>query len=385
MINEVVAQITRLVKDEGVEPGRIAVLAPFMSDALRFSLQTGLTAQGIASRSHRPSRPLQSEPAARTLLTFAALGHPHWGIRPLQSDVTLALELAIDALDPVRAHLLAQVVFPQRQPTIDLLPFVDLKPAVQQRITFSAGEAYTRLHAWLADYRAETEVTPLDQFFARLFGEVLSQPGFGFHRSVEQGATDHGSQDVDAARIANQLVVSARNFRWAMTERQGEGKTGGPGEERVGANMVGREYLRLVESGALGALYLPGWDEDETAVFLAPAYTFLMRNRTVDVQFWLDVGSPGWWERLYQPLTHPYVLSHRWPKGEPWTDLHEYTTRQETVRRLLLGLIRRTRTRIILALSDFGESGFEQRGPLLSVINSVLAQEPRVKGENIAP
>jgi len=141
--------------------------------------------------------------------------------------------------------------------------------------------------------------------------------------------------------------------------------------------MVGREYLRLVESGALGALYLPGWDEDESAVFLAPAYTFLMRNRTVDVQFWLDVGSPGWWERLYQPLTHPYVLSHRWPKGQPWTDLHEYTTRQETVRRLLLGLIRRTRTRIILALSDFGESGFEQRGPLLSVINSVLAQEPR--------
>ncbi len=384
MIKEVVAQITRLINEEGVEPGRIAVLAPYMSDALRFSLQTGLTAQGIASRSHRPSRPLQSEPAARTLLTLAALGHPHWGIRPLQSDVTLALDLAIDALDPVRAHLLAQVVFPQRQPTIDLLPFVDLRPAVQQRITFSAGEAYTRLHGWLADYRAETEVTPLDQFFARLFGEVLSQPGFGFHRSVQAGATAHGSQDVDAARIANQLVVSARNFRWAMSAGQGDKETRRQGDKEtgsgeIGANMVGREYLRLVESGALGALYLPGWDEDETAVFLAPAYTFLMRNRTVDVQFWLDVGSPGWWERLYQPLTHPYVLSHRWPKGEPWTDLHEYTTRQETLRRLMLGLIRRTRRQIILALSDYGESGFEQRGPLLSVINAVLAQEPRVQ------
>ncbi len=53
---------------------------------------------------------------------------------------------------------------------------------------------------------------------------------------------------------------------------------------------------------------------------LAPAYTFLMSNRPVDYQFWLDVGSRGWFERLYQPLTHPYVLSREWPAGQSWTD-----------------------------------------------------------------
>ena len=40
-----------------------------------------------------------------------------------------------------------------------------------------------------------------------------------------------------------------------------------------------------------------------------------MSNRPVDYQFWLDVGGRGWFERLYQPLTHPYVLSRALAAG----------------------------------------------------------------------
>jgi exonuclease V gamma subunit len=73
-------------------------------------------------------------------------------------------------------------------------------------------------------------------------------------------------------------------------------------------------------------------------------------------------------------LTHPHVLSQHWPAHEPWTDLDEYATRQTTLHRLLLGLIRRTRQRIYLGVSDYSESGFEQRGPLLALINRLLMQ-----------
>ena len=100
-----------------------------------------------------------------------------------------------------------------------------------------------------------------------------------------------------------------------------------------------------------------------------------MRNRPVDVQFWLDIGASGWWERLYQPLTHPYVLSPRWPEHEPWTDFHEYTYRQETMRRLLIGLLRRTGRDVYVGISDYSESGYEQQGPLLNLINRILVQE----------
>ena len=81
-------QINHLVREEGVPPGEIVILAPFVSDALRFSLQTTLERYGIALATHRPSRPLEAEPAARTLLTLARLAHPLWGMPPAPADVT---------------------------------------------------------------------------------------------------------------------------------------------------------------------------------------------------------------------------------------------------------------------------------------------------------
>ncbi|MBE2237167.1 MAG: hypothetical protein IAE81_05215 [Caldilineaceae bacterium] len=353
MVTWAADQIHALVDEQGVAPGNIAVLAPFVSDALRFTLQTALERHGIALATHRPSRALQDEPAARTLLTLARLAHPFWGMAPAAADVTLALTVAITELDPVRATLLSSIVYPPRRRNNELGRFAVINEETRQRITYTAGERFDRLREWLYAYRAETSSLPLDQFFARLFGEVLSQPGFGFH------------EDRDAARVASQLVESARKFRWALEGKEADAAQG---------MRFGRAYLQLAESGALGALYLPGWRTPEDAVFLAPAYTFLLRNHAVDVQFWLDIGSTGWWERLYQPLTHPFVLTARWPVTAPWTDRDEYTTRQETMRRLLLGLIRRTRQQIFLGASDYSEGGYEQRGPLLGIVNRLLTQ-----------
>ncbi len=352
MVEWSAAQINHLVHEDGVPPGEIAILAPFVSDALRFSLQRALERYGIALATHRPSRPLEAEPAARTLLTLARLAHPFWGMAPAPADVSLALTVAVERLDPVRASLLSAIVYPPRRRTNELGNFAAVNDEMRQRITYTAGEAYDRLRDWLYTYRAEPMPLPLDQFFARLFGEVLSQPGFGFH------------EDYDAARVASQLVESARKFRWALEDEQ-------PGA--LDSGRVGSTYVHMAETGAIGALYLPGWQAPAEAVFLAPAYTFLLRNRAVDVQFWLDIGATGWWERLYQPLTHPHVLSARWLPDAAWTDRDEFNTRQETMHRLLIGLIRRTRRRIYLGASDYSESGYEQRGPLLTVVNRLLS------------
>ncbi len=358
MIEWVVGEVERLVRLEAVAPGQIAVLAPFMSDALRFSIHTRLKEKEIPSTSHRPSRPLNAEPVVRTLLTLAALAHPSWRRVPLPSDVTLALGNAIDQLDPVRASVLAHAAYGGRGAAEGTLPdFEDLRADVQERVSYATGEIYDRLRAWLTDYRAETSFTPLDQFFARIFGELLSQPGFGFH------------QRPDAARTADQLTRSARNFRWAVGE-QSEDPAEPPNSRHID---IGREYVQLVESGALGALYLPSWTEAENAVFIAPAYTFLMRNRTVDIQFWLDIGAQGWGRRIYQPLTHPHVLSRNWEKTRHWTDSDEVKYGQDSLYRLLAGLLRRARRRIFLGLSEYGESGEEQSGPLLNLLNRVQA------------
>ena len=353
MLDWVAETIGTLVHDEQTPPREIVVLSPFLSDALRFSLMERLESVGVPARSHRPSRSLREEPATLCLLTLAALAHPQWGIRPPLFDVANTLRQAIDGLDLVRAQLLAETLYRFRDGVPSLESFEQLKPEMQARITYVLGERYEGVRAWIATY-AKGQQEVLDHFLSRLFGEVLSQNGYGFHRSF------------DAGKVAANLVESVRKFRWAASDillRDGD--------------SVGREYLQLVNDGVIAAQYIRSWElQSDDAVLLAPAYTFLMSNKPVEYQFWLNVGSRGWAERLYQPLTHPYVLSRQWPAGKAWTDADEVEANQEALYRLTLGLVRRCRKRIYLGLSELDEQGYEHKGPLLRAIHRMLQRLP---------
>jgi superfamily I DNA/RNA helicase len=349
MLDWVADEIHQLVSAENIPVSEIVVLAPYLSDALRYSLKHRLEERGVPVRSHRPSRSLRDEPASRCLLTLAELAHPGWGIHATKFDVAYALLFAIDGMDLVRAQLLAEIVYRQRDASLS--SFEAIHSEVQERISFVFGQHYELLRRWLEDYRS-TQVEPLDHFLRRLFGEILSQKGYGFHRNF------------DAARTAASLVESIQKFRQAM-DPAGEAlpATG------AGHLEIGREYLAMLQDGVIAAQYLESWTDDQAeAVLLAPAHTFLMSNRPATVQFWLDAGSGGWWERLFQPLTQPYVLSRSWETGRLWTDADDVTANREALARLVSGLLRRCRGRVYLGLSDLGEQGFEQRGPLLKAI-----------------
>jgi hypothetical protein len=344
MLDWTAEQIAALV-DSGTPPGEIVVLAPYLSDALRYGLVDRLNQLEIPTRSHRPSRSLREEPSTRCLLTLSKLAHPQWGLPTQKSDLAYALMQSITGLDLIRAQLLTQIIYQKGQ----LNSFETLRPEAQERITYVLGNRYEHLRLWLAEY-ATGEAQELDHFLSRLFGEVLSQPGFGFWGNYNAGAA------------AANLVESVQKFRWVA------------GEVLTAEGVpLGREYLQMVEDGVIAAQYLLPWQSDpEDAVFLAPAYTFLMANRPVDYQFWLDVGGRGWYERLYQPLTHPHVLSRHWPIGRPWTDADETAASLDALFRLSLGLIHRCRRGIFLGLSELGEQGYEHKGELLRAIDRAL-------------
>ena len=149
MVTWVADQISELVHDHAVPPDEIVLLAPFVSDVLRFGLMESLTKRGIKTRSHRPSRALRDEPAARTLLTLARLAHPSWGLLPSEFDIAFALMTAIDGLDLVRAKLLTEMLYRDGR----LLPFAQVQsPAMQDRITYDLGARYDQLCTWLTSY-----------------------------------------------------------------------------------------------------------------------------------------------------------------------------------------------------------------------------------------
>jgi len=390
MLDWMAEEIDRLVYAENVAPGEIVVLAPYLSDALRFALTARLEARGIPTWSHRPSRALREEPATRCLLALGSIAHPGWGITPSRFDVAHALMQAIEGMDLVRAQLLTENVYRVRDGAPTLSSFDRVMPEIQERLTFLLGERYEGLRSWILDRTvaprsgsADEEGgerdsggarEPLDHFLSRLFGEVLSQVGYGFH------------DDYDAAEVTANLIESVRKFRW-VTEgtsvtapgNQPPENGSGHGEpaEFLWRAESGRDYVEMVEDGVIAAQYVRSWRiEPDDAVLLAPAYTFMIRNRPVDYQLWLNVGGRGWWERLYQPLTHPYVLSRHWPpsgrEDSTWTDRDEVEAREEALHRLVLGLLRRCRRGVYLGLSELGEQGYEQRGALMRAIQRVL-------------
>lgn len=340
MLDWVADSVIQLV-EEGVSPREIVVLAPFLNDSLRFTLISRFEAAGIPFISHRPSRAIRDEPIARAVLTCMKLAYPTWQKAPPNAEVARMLVQFIDRLDPIRAELLSQTVYRQRS----LGSFDALYRGMQERITYVLGERYEQFRLWLLQMQAEVETVPPDHFIRRLF-DFLSQTGYAFHTNL------------DAGRVVSQLIDSAYHFRDVVALSDDWGQ-------------VAVQYIQLVGDGVLAAFHYASW-QDEDAVFIAPAYTFLMRNRQVDYQFWVDVGSNAWYERLEQPVTHPYVLRRDFESGRLWTDELEVRAQDEMLCKLLLGLTRRCRKQIFLAFSDLGEQGYEQRGVLLRVFNRIL-------------
>ena len=357
MLEGVTGKISTLIREEKIPPDEIAILTPFLSDALRFSIASRLDAAGIPYTTYRPSRSLRNEPAVKTILTFIQLAHPSWGSPPSRQDVRAAFSHAIHSCDYARADLIAQVLYRPNKDKWSLNAFDTCNFEMQERISFRVGELYDHLRQWLFDNQ-ESAGNALDHWISRLYGECLSQPGFGFH------------ENFDDAAFAAHLIESSRKFRNIYAPQATSG------------DIIAKEYLRVLREGVLAAQSYDSTFQKSSAeaVFLGPAYSFLMRNKPVAFQFWLDIGSQGWWSRLEQPLTQPYVLNRNWPVGKKWTDQEEYTQNQENLARLLSGLLRRCRLHVEMCSVSLNERGIEERGQILLALQLLQRERSRQAG-----
>lgn len=348
MLDWTVAQTGTLI-EQGVEPGEICILSPFLSDSQRFSLVNRFDSAGIATKTFRPSRSLKDEPIVRAMLVFARLAHQNWHLQVSRLDVCQAMAQILEGADLVRANLIAQTLYQPGKPEGPFMPFDSIIPEMQSRITYLLGERYTAFREWLIAYRANPG-NELDIFFSSLFGEVLSTSGFSLHQNLE------------AASIIARLTESARKFRLSVHA------------ENIPLQIpVGKEYVSLLENGLIAAQSIIGWKQqaESNAVLISPAFTFLMSNHPVRYQFWLDIGSHGWWSRLDQPLTQPYVLNRQWNPDDQWTEAHEFAVNQGNLERLVSGLLHRCRDGVFLGISGMNEQGNEERGELVRAVQSL--------------
>ena len=348
MMAAIVDETAKLIEEQHISPGQIVVLAPYLSDALKFSLTKQFEQKDIPCYASRPSRMYIDDPAVKCMLTLAKLAHPQWELTISKYELRDALMLVLPDLDIIRADLIVQTLFSEKNQLDGLRGFDSIaNPKMQERITFAYGEKLDKLREDLTKYHTE-EAQPLDTFLSRLFGEILSQKGYGLFDNME------------AAQHIAQLIYAIKTFRQFLT-----------GVFSMDDITAGIEFIKTLEAGLLPSVFLPSQEKPEDAVLIAPAHTFLMENRPVACQFWLDIGSLGWWERLNQPLTNPYILRRDWQPGDSWTYTQNYNANQETMQRVINGLMNRCQQKIYVYSVQVNERGSEQRGPLLQTFQTL--------------
>jgi hypothetical protein len=352
----------------------IAIIAPFVEDVLRFELSERLKAHGLGLRSLRPSRPLFDHPAVRSALALAKCAYPEWRVAPSAGELARALSIAIGGLDLVRAQLLADQI--ARVGLRGGMPEID-DAAMWARVGMRFREPYHELAAWLRQWQESSG--PLDLFWQRLFTELLSRPRFGL------------DEDMGAAAALARLIKSARNFREVFVARgltprripweQLEAFQSRESAQARADSDLAFVYATQLPEGMLAAQHRLDEAQDGEGVLLAPMYAYLTNDLRSRVHIWLDVQSMGWQERIFQPLTHPYVLARGWDRDTAWTDTDEIDRARAMMSRVLRGLAFRCDERIVLASSQLTISGQEESGWLARAIQRI-AVKPAQAADN---
>ena len=134
---------------------------------------------------------------------------------------------------------------------------------------------------------------------------------------------------------------------------------------------LARDHVRMVEQGAIAQNLPARLGAGRRKQHIRRARIYLSAQQPPGgCAILAEYRSDGWSSRLFQPLTHPHVLSLNWRQGAVWGEADEQQLERRTLRQLALALTRRCRQRVYLGYSELGESGYEARGLLLETLQT---------------
>ena len=337
MIFSLAQYLAQLIHRDGVPPSEIAIVIPYLDEAMRYMLVQALKEEGLPMNFVRRRGIPNEEPQVRAWLTWVALAHPLWNTLPTQYDVAEALSLSIESFDPVRSALIAHDLFPKN--TMQLLSAERLLPTNIARIGTERISLYEKLRVWLEKNGNQHR---LDHFIYKLFTELLSAESFQ--------PTPH----IDHAAICDWLVRTAERLCKAA-----------PALGLTTNDSIGRAFLTSIRNGLVTSQPPDTGDPpDPNGISISTIYGYLLGGNPVRYQVWLETGASGWWDIPRQPLNNRFVLAESWDATQRWTMVEELAVRNELLTRIVQGLVGRCHEGVILATSDLDRRGQRQDGPL---------------------
>jgi len=335
-------RLRELVEEEGVAPSDIAIIVPYLDGALRYKLTQSLQQAGLTYQLSRRRASPREEPRVRSWLVWLALAFPSWGFYPSIYDMAEALTLTIHGLDPARAMLLARSLYDVGVP--QLRHTEELSEEQKARIGVETVEKGETLREWLQQngLARENGSLSLDFFIHTLFTELLSQRRFS------------PEPDVQAAAVCDWLIRLATRLRQAA------------GAMRLNSeDDIGRVFIEAINNGLVTANPPDlGDPPDPKGVYIGTIYSFLLSEKSVPVQVWLETAATGWWDIPRQPLSNAFVLASGWDSAQRWTLEDDARVRNEMLSRVVQGLCARCQRGILLATSELDRRGVRQDGPL---------------------
>ena len=347
------------VRNRGIQPSEIAIIAPGLDEIARYSLIEILTAKGIPITPLNEQRPIISSPLVRSLLTLLGLVYADLG-RLVDRDAIAEMltvfsqkpqsgKLIAD-IDPVRAGLIADYCY-HVDPEHPYLTSVEAFPR-WDRLGHQATTAYQAIMDWIEASKARLK----QSFFT---------PTILLSEAIDYFFNNGAYLSSDRLAVLRELMETAQHF-WEVDRRLRQNE---PSFQTQAATVA--QFIQLLRRGTITANPRPirQFTPQVGAITLATVFQYRSLRTSHRWQFWLDASSPLWSQGGAATLFAAPLFLKQWT-GKTWMPEDEYEMDNRRLQRILRDILARAESKIFLCHSDLGVNGTEQMGELLPLVQS---------------
>ncbi|MCX7842386.1 MAG: hypothetical protein N2489_04855 [Clostridia bacterium] len=341
MLEAAAERVCALISSNGYKPSDIAILSTHADPVSEYVIEKILQRQGIKLKNLSRKSRVVDNPFTQALITLAQLCHPDYGEHPNRDDVKALIRLLLK-IDPVRSSLLAGEVC-SRKPFAEF-PDVEF-PGLVERIGYHNVEKYEKIRDWIKLYKAQAVPLPINEFFQKVFLEILI-------------SKDVDVLDSDILQAKN-LIDSARTFADVVS--------------RFNMN-ASREFLAMVRRGIKSAESIFEIEErlGGDFVLLSTPVAYLASSLSNKVIILTSLSSRNWTPRSVKELSNAHVLTKTWEKGDIYTEEMEERNQKRYLALLTRALLKRCGEKLITFESNLSANGYENDGDLSEYFDSIL-------------
>ena len=354
LLQQVITEIRRLVKDDKVLPEDIAIIAPGLDEVARYTLMQSLDQDDIPIEPLSEQRPIYSSPWGRSPITLLALLYPHCG-RLIQTNEAAELLIMLSQtesgesqIDPVRAGLLVDYCYQPDPDHPKLLPAKTMPRG--DRLGYQTTQAYEEIRQWITERQAELDDTPLG---------ILTT----LHEALNEFFLSRLTLNYEQSATLRELTETCQHFF--------------EGDRRRSEQSSVSDLITLLQGDLISTNPRPTFSfnrDRHPAITLATIFQYRSARPNHRYQFWLDAGSRLWEKGGAATLFGYGVFQQAWD-GEAWSLANETTENQQRLQRIVQDLLGRCAEKIYLCHSDLSVNGNEQMGPLFPLIQASQALE----------